>query len=58
MTSDTFAYLTRIAALRAQFSSLREELAGTTNHEERAAIFTDAVETLRRIRELEDCRRG
>ena len=53
MTSDTFAYLARIAALRARFADLRAELTATTDAEARSVIFDEAVATLHRIRELE-----
>ena len=53
MTPDTFAYLARIAALRARFADLRAELTATTDAEARSLIFDEAVATLHRIRELE-----
>jgi hypothetical protein len=53
MTPETFAHLTRITALRSQFSELRAELAATTDAEERKVVFDDALATLRRIKELE-----
>ena len=53
MTPDTFAYLTRIAALRERFSELRAELAETPDADSRTLIFEEAVATLHRIRDLE-----
>jgi len=51
--SDTFAQLALIQAHRTRFAELRAELRETSDDEDRALIFDEAVATLHRIRDLE-----
>lgn len=56
MGHDTFAHLVLIQAHRTRFAELRAELRQTSDHEDRALIFDEAVATLNRIRDLESQR--